>query len=347
MPHLPKIVRQRLQGPTNASNLHPDADVLTAFAEKSLPDSERAHVTDHLARCGDCREIVALALPATKETTVVGRSAGTAWRTGWFLRWGVVAAGIALAASVGIVQLRERHLMHVADSALSRQEVAATTPTPAGHLASDGVEDGRVKRDRVPGRNMEQETRAASKTDTDQEKFAPGIASRVAPQPSRGESAKASRLYPGTAAGAAGSSTGREAKFAMAAPPRDLLRTPRTRPQWLKSSYRLDPHGQAPLLRPYRLPPQPQPCKPNRRRLTINHNQNSLSIRPKSRKLNLPCRTEIFPLRPPRLRRRKRARRCPLTRKSQRFTAHPHPAGPSLPSASCNVLSTEERRGGM
>ncbi len=222
MPHLPKIVRQRLQGPTNASNLHPDADVLTAFAEKSLPDSERAHVTDHLARCGDCREIVALALPATKETTVVGRSAGTAWRTGWFLRWGVVAAGIALAASVGIVQLRERHLMHVADSALSRQEVAATTPTPAGHLASDGVEDGRVKRDRVPGRNMEQETRAASKTDTDQEKFAPGIASRVAPQPSRGESAKASRLYPGTAAGAAGSSTGREAKFAMAAPPRDL-----------------------------------------------------------------------------------------------------------------------------
>src|SRR6266851_4389537 len=123
MPHLPKIVRQRLQGPTNASNLHPDADVLTAFAEKSLPDSERAHVTDHLARCGDCREIVALALPATKETTVVGRSAGTAWRTGWFLRWGVVAAGIALAASVGIVQLRERHLMHVADSAMSRQEV--------------------------------------------------------------------------------------------------------------------------------------------------------------------------------------------------------------------------------
>ena len=32
MPPLPKIVRQRLRGPTSVSGLHPDADLLTAFA---------------------------------------------------------------------------------------------------------------------------------------------------------------------------------------------------------------------------------------------------------------------------------------------------------------------------
>jgi len=34
--------------------IHPDADVLTAFGERSLPGAERAVVLDHLAQCGDC-----------------------------------------------------------------------------------------------------------------------------------------------------------------------------------------------------------------------------------------------------------------------------------------------------
>src|SRR3981081_862747 len=109
MPPLPKIVRQRLRGPTSVSDLHPDAALLTAFAEKSLQDGERARVAHHLARCGDCREIVALALPVIEDTTMPGVRSASVWRTGWFLRWGVVAAGITLAASVGVVQLRQRH----------------------------------------------------------------------------------------------------------------------------------------------------------------------------------------------------------------------------------------------
>src|ERR1700686_2506372 len=140
MPPLPKIVRQRLRGPTSASVPHPDADLLTAFAEKSLQDPERAHVTDHLARCGDCREILALALPVIEDTTTAGVRPATVSRTGWFLRWGVVAAGITLAASVGVGQLRQRHSTHVADSTLQRQE-GATTPAPADHLQKDGVEN--------------------------------------------------------------------------------------------------------------------------------------------------------------------------------------------------------------
>src|SRR5260370_4532896 len=129
MPPLPKIVRQRLRGPTSVHDLHPDAAVVNAFAEKFLQDGERARVTDHLAGCGDCREIVALALPVIEDTTTGVRPAPIS-RTGWFLRWGVVAAGITLAASVGVVQLRQRHRTPAAGS-LQRQGVTATTPAPA------------------------------------------------------------------------------------------------------------------------------------------------------------------------------------------------------------------------
>jgi Photosynthesis system II assembly factor YCF48 len=199
MPPLPKIVRQRLRGPASVSDLHPDADLLTAFGEKSLRDPERARVTDHLARCADCREIVALALPVIEDTTTAGVRPATVSRAGWFLRWGVVATGITLAASVGVVQLRQRHSTHVAGSALQRQEVAATTPALAGHLANDQVENDRRKKDRLPSPSAEKERRAASKTDNDQAKFAPNAAFRVPPQPNREDNANASRLYRGTA----------------------------------------------------------------------------------------------------------------------------------------------------
>src|SRR5271170_6588545 len=71
MTEVPKIVHDRLRAaevPTgpgqNASELrHPDADLLTAFAEQSLSVSERESLLEHLAGCGDCREVVMLALP--------------------------------------------------------------------------------------------------------------------------------------------------------------------------------------------------------------------------------------------------------------------------------------------
>ena len=62
MQNVPKIVRERLKAAAPAVN-HPDADLLTAFAEDSLPGVERDGVLEHLARCGACRDIVALALP--------------------------------------------------------------------------------------------------------------------------------------------------------------------------------------------------------------------------------------------------------------------------------------------
>src|SRR5258708_37590460 len=126
MQDVPKIVLNRLQSP--AAESHRDADLLTAFAERSLAGRERARVVEHLARCGDCREIVALALPAT-EAVAAGRS-GSAVRTGWFswpvLRWGVVAVGMVAVLSVGILQFRLRQ----------RGKTVATPAPPAFMLRS-------------------------------------------------------------------------------------------------------------------------------------------------------------------------------------------------------------------
>jgi hypothetical protein len=72
-------------------------------------------VMEHLSRCGDCREVVALALPATdsvdlpaSSSAVRGAWLNPAWLSWPALRWGVVAAGIILVTSVGLLQYKQR-----------------------------------------------------------------------------------------------------------------------------------------------------------------------------------------------------------------------------------------------
>ena len=61
MSELPKFVVNHLR---NAQPIgeHPDADVLTAFAEQSLSERERTSVLLHLSTCPDCREMTALVM---------------------------------------------------------------------------------------------------------------------------------------------------------------------------------------------------------------------------------------------------------------------------------------------
>ncbi len=126
MPDVPKIVQHRLRAAV-PEETHPEADVLTAFAEQALPTSERDGVLQHLALCADCRDVIALALPPMETTirpvdaeekeavvaSAVGgyasaastrqdrkpgfRWAGLAWAN---LRWAALAAGIAVAVLV-------------------------------------------------------------------------------------------------------------------------------------------------------------------------------------------------------------------------------------------------------
>jgi hypothetical protein len=115
MSDVPKIVYDRLRAsaPVGA---HPDADVLAAFAEQALSAAECEDVVRHLARCRDCREAVALSLPALEavpQPEMAGERAAaepvSAGRVGggmrnWFawpnLRWAALAAGVVVVASV-------------------------------------------------------------------------------------------------------------------------------------------------------------------------------------------------------------------------------------------------------
>lgn len=109
MQDISKIVRKRWRE-TTLAGAHPDADLLTAFAEQSLVESERARVTEHLAGCSVCREVLAFALPSTEAVGVTVSVGPT--RTGWLswpvLRWSAAIAAIIAITSVGILHYRQR-----------------------------------------------------------------------------------------------------------------------------------------------------------------------------------------------------------------------------------------------
>src|SRR5437660_5541584 len=105
MEKVPKIVGERLKAAVVAVD-HPDPNVLTAFSEHSLPELERSHVLEHLARCGECRDVIALALPAEEPAIAVVRPVRGRWLTWPRLRWGLVAAGVIVVGSFGILHYR-------------------------------------------------------------------------------------------------------------------------------------------------------------------------------------------------------------------------------------------------
>jgi hypothetical protein len=133
MSDVPKFVLKRLQE-NAAPEAHPDADLLTGFVEKSLLEPERNRVTEHLARCITCREVVALALPEAPELEVVAlASSGNSRRRSWFssavLRWVVATAGIVAVTSVGVLQYRS-HENKIADDNILLSRNAAPPPVP-------------------------------------------------------------------------------------------------------------------------------------------------------------------------------------------------------------------------
>lgn len=130
MHSVPKFVIKRLQERPATAESHPDADLLTAFAEQSLDGRERALVMEHLAACGDCRDVVALALPPTESVALP--AAGSAARIGWLtwptLRWAALAAGILVVTSVGVLQYSHRNQERSVASNFLRKDAA---PSPS------------------------------------------------------------------------------------------------------------------------------------------------------------------------------------------------------------------------
>ncbi len=146
MDQLPKIAQQRLQA-TAKPGVHPDPDLLTAFAEKSLNDRERAQVLQHLSQCGDCRTVVSLALPETLASPASPHSSWLRWPAlNWpTLRWGALAA---CAVVVGTAVT-----LHYEKQPEAPAQVAQTAPAPAppANLTAENQPSGQFKEKSAAG----------------------------------------------------------------------------------------------------------------------------------------------------------------------------------------------------
>lgn len=159
MSEVPKIVHLRLQATTPEQiallHVHPEPDVLAAFAEGTLMAGEREGVLQHLALCADCREVAMLALPAMDVAVLVeeeevaaavssstagqetrGHKSRFAWATlSWaHLRWATLAAGIAIAVFV-----MRPALEHVGKTKAPPNAVVGQLPTAVKSLATPEI----------------------------------------------------------------------------------------------------------------------------------------------------------------------------------------------------------------
>ena len=127
MEPLPKIVQRSLQGQPKAE-AHPDPDLLTAFAEKSLNDRERAQVLRHLAECAHCREVLSLAMPEIQPALAPGREMSN-WLSWPVLRWGALAACVVVVSAAVTLHYERREPM---------RSVAEKVPAAPANLSLQG-----------------------------------------------------------------------------------------------------------------------------------------------------------------------------------------------------------------
>ncbi len=111
MAELPKIARARLRakqaeptasGATGAPAAleHPDANLLAAFAERTLTERERTEILHHLSECRDCREVVSLIVPPLETVEPARVAAGRGLSPFRLFRWGTLAAALGVVTIV-------------------------------------------------------------------------------------------------------------------------------------------------------------------------------------------------------------------------------------------------------
>jgi glyoxylase-like metal-dependent hydrolase (beta-lactamase superfamily II) len=151
MTEVSKIVTDRLRAAELARAAsdpsHPNADLLTAFAEQTLSAPEREGLLQHLAACGDCRELIALALPpeavastpvAAEAEAVRTRQPGVKSSRNWLsafawpsLRWTALAAGVVVAASVLLFHHGDLPVLTPSNLQVAINAPSETAPQPA------------------------------------------------------------------------------------------------------------------------------------------------------------------------------------------------------------------------
>lgn len=148
---------------------HPDADVLTAFAEGALLERERAAVEEHLAVCAACRAVLTLAGAAAEETDAGARErAARAQVRVLRAGWAAAAAGVLLAAGTAAWQHwgagESRTLTARTDAGAAPARPAATTPTAA--TQAETAQSGTERRREARAKTATQEAKAVAEPAT-------------------------------------------------------------------------------------------------------------------------------------------------------------------------------------
>lgn len=110
---LKQLVSGRLRA--NVIGPHPDAELMASFTDRSLSQTDRDHLLEHVAACTDCRDILYLALPEAAETQAM---LAVKPRPRSAVRWATLVASVLILGSV-VVTNRQLFLGH------SRREVTS------------------------------------------------------------------------------------------------------------------------------------------------------------------------------------------------------------------------------
>lgn len=139
--------------------MHPDAEMLAAFAEELLPPSERTLVINHLGCCAECRQVMALAMPVAEcEPVVKVRVARGGWLSWPVLRWGFASATILALISVGILERehRDRGREEIASRSAhaTSAENQGVSQVPEQSHAVQRAQQSTVRQTRISGKGL-------------------------------------------------------------------------------------------------------------------------------------------------------------------------------------------------
>lgn len=96
MDTLKKLISGRLAA--QAAGPHPDPELLAAFSEHSLPESESNLLLKHVATCAECRDVLYLAASVIPETQQV--LAVSPKHPRFAMRWATLAASVIILAGI-------------------------------------------------------------------------------------------------------------------------------------------------------------------------------------------------------------------------------------------------------
>jgi Putative zinc-finger len=127
-------LRQELARSSQAGP-HPDADLLSAFAEGALLDRERQQVLAHLASCAGCRQVLSIAVqaapePAAELTPHPAPLPAHRPLQPWLI-WAATAAVILLAGSIGFLYQQRLALQRRSTVAINSTSIAAPAVQPS------------------------------------------------------------------------------------------------------------------------------------------------------------------------------------------------------------------------